>query len=158
MQKNKVTQPAEKFPEPQTFAEMHSPRILLAEDDDEMRRFLADILRKDGYNVIEVKTGFELLFMIEKEILNPKDSLGIDLIISDIRMPGTSGLSVLARIRQLDGLLPVLLITAFGDEETHREAKRLGAFSVLNKPFDLDDFRTAVYYLVEPPKPVFSGN
>jgi DNA-binding response OmpR family regulator len=59
-------------------------------------------------------------------------------------MPGPSGLEVLARLREEEWATPVLLISAFDDDATHAEARRLGAVGVLHKPFDLDDFRTAV--------------
>ena len=60
-----------------------------------------------------------------------------DVIVSDIRMPGVSGLSVLAGLREIEGIPPIILITAFGDEETHAEADRLGAAAVLDKPFEM---------------------
>jgi FixJ family two-component response regulator len=59
-------------------------------------------------------------------------------------MPGLTGLEVLAGLRKRDQSTPVILITAFGDEQTHAEAKRLGATAVIDKPFDTADLLTAV--------------
>lgn len=125
-------------------------RVLLAEDDAALRRLLADKLRKDGYVVEEAESGLELL-----------TRLGIqrgafDLVISDIRMPGVSGLEVLEGLRNGyepgSWAIPVILITAFGDPETHAEAARLGAV-IFDKPFDVDDLRTCALNLVGPGQP-----
>jgi DNA-binding response OmpR family regulator len=62
-----------------------------------------------------------------------------DLIISDIRMPGVNGLSVLEGLREFKGVPPIILITAFGDEQTHADAERLGAAAVINKPFEITE-------------------
>lgn len=122
-------------------------RVLLAEDDAPMRRLLALALSADGFEVIEAATGGELMDRVVDLVFNrPPDGKGVDLIISDVRMPVVSGLHVVTRLRQLDKVTPVILITAFGDEETHGEAERLGA-RVFDKPFDLDDLRLAARHL-----------
>jgi len=108
----------------------------LAEDDDEMRVLLADALRNEGYDVIECRDGCELTEKIGP-CLVPHAQRCFDLIISDIRMPGVFGLSVLEGGQQRDGFPPMILITAFGDQETHEEAQRLGAAAMFDKPFDL---------------------
>jgi DNA-binding NtrC family response regulator len=119
-------------------------RILLAEDDGEMRRLLVETLRRERCEVIEARSGLQLLELLD---VNQAASGALDLIISDIRMPGKSGLEVLSQLRRVDHITPVILITAFGDSETHAEAHRLGALAVFNKPFDLDDLRTLVMSL-----------
>jgi DNA-binding response OmpR family regulator len=124
------------------------PRVLLAEDDEEMRVLLAVTLRRDGFEVLEARNGAELLKLIAREILENREKPGIDLIVSDIRMPEVSGIGALASFRKDDWATPVLLITAFGDDEVRAEAKRLGAAAVFSKPFDMDDFRTVVLNLV----------
>jgi len=127
------------------------PRVLLAEDDVEMRRLLAATLRRDGCEVLEAADGNELLAFISDEVIRAGgivSSLRIDLIVSDIRMPGLTGLAVLAGLHEARLPIPVVLVTAFGDDETHRLARRHGAAVVLDKPFGLDDFRSAVLRLV----------
>jgi len=118
-------------------------RILLAEDDAEMRALVAGALRADGYEVVEAKDGEELLRWIESTAQadgrNP-----FAVIVSDVRMPGLSGMDVLAVLQCSYRVTPVILITAFGDEELHAEAAELGAVAVFDKPFDLDDLRSAV--------------
>jgi DNA-binding NtrC family response regulator len=108
-------------------------RILLAEDDAAMRSLLAATLRGEGYDVTAVATANEVI-----------GRLPADLVISDQRMPGLSGLDLLEAIRAFDFHVPVILISAFPNRELHLEARRLGAYMVLEKPFQLDDFVAAV--------------
>lgn len=54
-------------------------------------------------------------------------------------MPGLTGLEILEDLRDFKGFRPMILITAFGDESTHRKAKKLGAAAMLDKPFEIDD-------------------
>lgn len=118
-------------------------RIVLAEDDDEMRTMLASALRRDGHEVLEAASGSELLESLGSCILHLQSDGLIDLIVSDIHMPAPNGLELLAALRRAQFDAPFLLITAFGDDQTHATAQKLGA-SILDKPFDLDDFRQAV--------------
>jgi CheY-like chemotaxis protein len=121
-------------------------RILLAEDDGEMRDLLIEVLEADGYEVMGTSDGLELLTNLDEgapQALN-RPVEGVDMIITDIRMPWVNGLDVLRILRERDREVPVLLITAFGDERTHGEAHRLGASAVLDKPFDVDVLRDVV--------------
>jgi DNA-binding response OmpR family regulator len=70
-----------------------------------------------------------------------------DAIIMDVRMPGYSGIHILAALRAAQWSTPVILITAFGDARVHEEGARLGAAVVFDKPFDIDDLRTALLNL-----------
>jgi CheY-like chemotaxis protein len=127
-------------------------RILLAEDDLEMRRLLSSALRKDGYEVIEAKSGAELLTTLAEFLRHPT-TRPYDLIISDQRMPGLTGLEVLEGLEDEDWLPPFILITAFGSREFETDALCAGAARVLDKPFDVDDLRKAVAGLIGPPVP-----
>lgn len=126
-----------------------TPRILLAEDDFEMRRFLATALRMDGYEVTEASDGVTVLDRIGPYLYNGMQ-FDYDLIISDIRMPGVDGLEILAGLRMCDGAPPVILITAFGNRRIHMEAERFGAADILDKPFDIEDLRAVVRRVVPP--------
>lgn len=120
-------------------------RVLLAEDDEELRELLAETLRQDGYEVVEARDGLELVDRIEEEAFKARtQGVPVSLLISDVRMPMLSGLDVLGVLRARSWPAPVMLITAFGDEATHREALQLDARVVLDKPFGLDTFRKEV--------------
>ena len=114
-------------------------RILLAEDDDEMRSVLALHLRREGYTVTECCDGMELLDHLNQYVERVTGAKRFDLIISDIRMPGVFGLSVAAGAADLQSFPPIILITAFGDRETHQAAKQYGVKAVLDKPFMISD-------------------
>lgn len=119
------------------------PRILLADDDVEMCRLIATSLRRSGYAVTSCTNGINLLDHLGSYLLRGTGD-SYSLIISDIRMPGVTGMEVLEGLRHVKSAPPIILITAFGDDETHREAKRFGAVAVLDKPFDLDRLQALV--------------
>ncbi|MDP1826449.1 MAG: response regulator [Archangium sp.] len=118
---------------------MNAPQVLLAEDDAELRRFLCDVLRKKGYAVTEAASGDDLLERLWERSHAPAP---FDLIVSDVRMPGLTGLEVLDGLRDdfepSIGDTPVIFITAFGDAEVHEEARDMRAI-VFDKPFDVDE-------------------
>jgi len=119
--------------------------VLLAEDDSELRTLVADTLRSDGFQVVEARDGFELLDRIEAAIAwGGRSHPPISLVITDVRMPGMSGVDVLTILRCAYWATPVILVSAFADATLRREARELGATAVLAKPFDLDELRDAV--------------
>jgi CheY-like chemotaxis protein len=120
--------------------------VFVADDDLEMLALLTHALRRDGYDVLAVRSGAQLLEAIERGLVQ-SPIVRPDLIVTDIRMPGRSGLEVVERLRQAGWDIPVVVITAFGDGETHRAAARLQA-AIFDKPFDVDDLRTAVLNLI----------
>jgi DNA-binding response OmpR family regulator len=121
------------------------PHVLVADDKTEMRGLIASVLRKDGYQVDEASDGLELLAVIESLVAHTEGRRSpIGMIISDVRMPGLTGLDLLAILRCADWTTPVILITAFGDDETHAQAHELGATAVFDKPFEIDELRAAV--------------
>lgn len=126
----------------------YQPSILLAEDDDEMRSLLAMMLRKDGYQVTECPDGISLLDRLSFFFLPGQEYEEVDLIISDIRMPGVSGMEILMGAQENADFPPIILITAFGDEKTHVQAEQLGAAAMFDKPFDVDDLLAKVRELL----------
>jgi len=116
-------------------------RILLAEDDTAMRNLLSAVLTRSGFVVVECADGQALIRAIES---TREGSPAPDIIVSDVQMPGASGLDVIYTSRSLLPNVPVILITAFGDERTHQRARDLGAVAVLNKPFDLTELRRLI--------------
>lgn len=121
------------------------PRVIVAEDDAAMRGLLASTLSRNGYDVIEAASGLQLFEALQHAV---HASAAPDFIVSDVRMPGGTGLQVLEAIRVAGWKVPVILITAFGDEEVMCEGARLGAACVLSKPFELDDLLAVAGELV----------
>jgi CheY-like chemotaxis protein len=118
-------------------------RILLAEDDADMRGLLARALTQEGFLVIECSNGIQLLDhlsgLFDRRPLEP-----FDVIISDIRMPGLTGLEILEGLQGDGDLPPTILITAFGDEATHHAARVAGAVITLDKPFEVEELLAIV--------------
>jgi CheY-like chemotaxis protein len=121
-------------------------RILLAEDDGAMRAMLARVLERDGYEVVAVADGGELV----RALAQTETGSDFDLLVTDDRMPGWTGSQVLAGLNVRSRRPVVILISAFADEPLHARATALGAAAVLDKPFDLDDFRAVVSNLLTP--------
>lgn len=118
-------------------------RVVIAEDDAEMRALLVVGLEREGYEVLEARDGVQLLLCLEQICMRAPGAPIPDLIVSDIRMPGHTGLELLQAMRDADIRLPVVLITAFSDGATRERAERAGAV-LIDKPLDLDDLRRVV--------------
>jgi DNA-binding response OmpR family regulator len=123
-------------------------RILIAEDDPDMRGMLASTLRNDGYDVVEAPNGAALLEEVSM-LLFRGQAVPVDVIISDERMPGMLGSEVLAGLRDSHWPTPFILITAFGDRDTHQRALSLGARAVFDKPFDLDELKETILRILD---------
>jgi len=113
-------------------------RILLAEDDRELRTLVALALRDAGFEVVEAADGNTLLECLAHAVRPDGSVENFDLILSDIRMPNFTALDVMLGARGFIGRTPFVLITAFGDPATHERALGLGATAVLDKPIRLD--------------------
>jgi CheY-like chemotaxis protein len=124
-----------------TTATPRTARIILAEDDDDLRWLIADELRKDGHEVIEVANGHALGALVTAHALYPLDDV---IVISDIGLPGRTGLSVLQR-QQGRPSPRFIFISGFGGaDDLSSEALRLGAVAVISKPFELEELRRAL--------------
>jgi len=105
--------------------------ILLADDDDNLRRVLEFQLSEAGYKISAAADGAEAF-----EIFTNND---FDCVITDLRMPKLSGLELLEKIKNVNAETAVIVITAFGEVETAVTAMKAGAFDYINKPFNRDE-------------------
>lgn len=136
-------QESERRPSPESRA----PRVLLADDDHDTRAVLAAALRQDGFQVLEARDGGELLDLVSASLLG-ESAPQPDLIVSDVRMPGFSGLGILTGLRASSWRVPFVLVTAYGSDDLFHEAREVGADAIFYKPFDIDDLRTAICNLL----------
>ncbi len=111
-------------------------RILVVDDDHSQRTLLETFLKAKGYRTQAAATGEAALQLLSEE--------PFALMISDVRMPGMSGIETLRRVRQKHRLLPVLLVTAFADIRSAVAAMRDGAVNYLAKPIDFDELIATV--------------
>jgi len=112
------------------------PRILIVDDDSGQRSLLDSFLRTQGFDTLPVASGERALEILRTE--------PVSMMISDVRMPGMSGLETLRRARQEHAVLPVLLVTAYADIREAVGAMRDGALNYLAKPIDLDELLASV--------------
>ena len=122
------------------------PGALVAENDPELLRLMAEALTRDGFVVSEARNAEELI-----EIAcctRREDNSPPALVVSDAHMPGRDGLSALDELQQTLAGAVILVIAATADDDVCEAARRVGAVGVLRKPFELDDLRTAAFSLV----------
>jgi DNA-binding NtrC family response regulator len=112
------------------------PRILIVDDDSSQRSLLDTFLRSQGFATVLAASGHEALSRLEEN--------DVQMMISDVRMPGLSGLETLRRARRTRATLPVLLVTAYADVRDAVGAMRDGAVNYLPKPIDLDELLATV--------------
>ena len=115
-------------------------RILIIEDDKEMRSLLEDILDEEGFETESVSNGSEGLQELAKE--------PFDLVITDIRMPGLTGLDILPGIKKLHPDAFIIVITAFGSEQVRRKSLHRGAAPYLEKPIHINRLKTLIQEMV----------
>src|SRR5215469_11723827 len=113
-----------------------TPRILIVDDDPGQRSLLNSFLRSQKFDTVTADSGQRAL-----ELLRAGK---FDMIISDVRMPGLTGLETLRLARKENATLPVLLVTAFTDIRDAVAAMRDGAVNYLPKPIDLDELLNSV--------------
>lgn len=123
---------------------MRRLHIVVAEDDFEMRRLVVSKLRENGDHVVEAEDGLDLVDILRAWYYPGTRAHPIDVIVTDVRMPGLTGLDVADMLRNGPHRIPIVLTTAFGSALLATEARRLGVAAVLDKPFDLDELRRVV--------------
>ncbi len=126
-----------------------SIRVLLAEDDDDLRWALTDFLREEGFEVVAVPDGRAVLERLGAAVLLERRNTPADIIVTDLRMPGLDGMQILESVRARGWSMPVVLMTAFADERLRKRALALGADAFLSKPVDVDTFQNTLRSLVE---------
>jgi DNA-binding NtrC family response regulator len=112
------------------------PQLLIVDDDKEMCSTVADFFSREGFDVSCAHSASEALSLLENQDL--------DVVVTDLRMPGLDGMELLKTIKAQRPDLPVILVTAFGSIEVAIEATKAGAFYFITKPFKLRELHTLV--------------
>ena len=104
-------------------------KVLLVDDEDSLRKVMKDLLERDGYVVTEARDGVQALDQV--------DRVGPDIIVLDLNLPGLDGYGVLSHLRSrpATAAIPVIVLTAKGDEDNEVRVFELGADDFLTKPF-----------------------
>jgi two-component system response regulator PilR (NtrC family) len=111
-------------------------KILVVDDEQSIRDFLAIMLKKEGHEAVTAGNGADALRAVQTEIF--------DLVITDVKMPGTDGIEVLKTIKDFSPETVVIMITAFAAAETAVEAMKLGAYDYIVKPFKVDELKIII--------------
>lgn len=111
-------------------------KILLVDDDAQLRKSFQNILRAEGYEVVEAHCGETGVELAEKD--RP------DIAVLDVRLPGMNGLETFKALRALYYDLPVLIMTAYGTTDTAIESTKMGAFDYVMKPFDVPEILSLI--------------
>lgn len=104
------------------------PRIVVVDDDAENCRALSELLAAEGFDPLSFESGETAWLAIASEQVRP------DVVVADVRMPGLDGVSLLRRIKDRFSAIPVVLVSAFADEEVWSEGRQAGAIDVFPKP------------------------
>src|SRR6476646_145073 len=113
---------------------MQQAKILVADDEQNLRRVLAALLRRDGHDVIQAASGLEAIDRLAD----------VDVVITDLRMPGADGVEVLRTASKNHPHVPVIMSTAYGSVCHAVEAIKGGAFDYIEKPFEQDVSRVII--------------
>lgn len=109
---------------------MSIEKILVVDDEAIMRNFLVEALKRKGIEALAVENGEKALKLLQEQ--------SFDMIITDMKMPGLTGIDVLRKVKEQSPKMLVIVVTAFGTIENAVEAMQLGAFNYLIKPFSLE--------------------
>ena len=113
---------------------MATAKILVADDEQNLRRVLVAMLKREGHDVVQAASGVEAMERLAD----------VDVVITDLRMPGADGMDVLRTASRTYPHIPVIMITAYGSVGQAVEAIKAGAFDYIEKPFEHESIRTIV--------------
>ena len=116
-------------------------RILVVDDEEMIREMLFDVLSQAGYTAKTAKDGNDAIAQIENE--------PFEIVITDLKMPGMSGLELLQRVQKINPDICVLIITAYSTVESAVSAMKLGAYDYICKPFELEEMKVIIERAVE---------
>lgn len=118
-------------------------RILIVDDDPDLRLTLDDYLDARGYQVISARSGSDAVQALET------GGNSFDIVLTDLMMPGVDGMAVLRAARQSNPLVHVVIMTGYSSLKTAIESVRCGAFDYLTKPFELVEIEIIVNRIIE---------
>ncbi len=121
-------------------------RILIVDDEENARIGLSKLLSQEGYDVDSVANGYEALEYLKQQKVN--------LVISDINMPGMNGLAFLRELHRNYPSTNVIMITAYGGVESYLEAMNLGAFEYIHKPVKLEELKSVMKKIYSDSSPI----
>lgn len=120
---------------------MTKPRLLLVDDDKNTLDGLVKILARDGFPVSGVLSGYEALNLLSKK--------NFDIVLTDMKLPGIGGLSLIHEVRKRKEPIAIVVITAYSSEKTAAEVTKCGADYFLTKPVNIEELESVLEKLWE---------
>jgi adenylate cyclase len=120
---------------------MSEQTVLVIDDELNIREMIAETLEADGYTVLQADTGARAL-----EVLGLRS---VDIILSDIQLPDTSGIELASRIREQQESIPIVMVTALADADKAIDALKLGVSDYITKPFDLEHLSRSIRRILD---------
>lgn len=111
-------------------------KILIVDDQFAIRMLLSEIFQGEGYQTFAAANGLEALELAQRE--RP------DLVLLDMKIPGMDGLDILRKLKEKDPQVQVIMMTAYGELDMVKEARRMGAKAHFTKPFDIEELKALV--------------
>ena len=118
-------------------------RMMIVDDDSDLRMILDDYFEKRGFNVVSLRSGADAVKMLSSE------NTPFDIVLTDLMMPGVDGMDVLMAARGHNPLVHVVVMTGYSSLKTAIESIRCGAFDYLAKPFELLEIEIVVNRIIE---------
>ncbi|BAL80928.1 sigma-54-dependent transcriptional regulator [Caldisericum exile] len=116
-------------------------KILVADDEENIRMLLGETLKDESYEVVEVDNG--------KDAVEQVKTNDFDCVLMDVRMPVLDGMEAFLKIREINNSLPVIFLTAYGSSDLAIKAMKKGAYDYLTKPFDIEELKIKVRKAIE---------
>lgn len=116
-------------------------KILIVDDQHGIRLLLNEVFKKEGYQIFLAANGIEALSIFDKE--------AIDCVLLDMKIPGMNGIEILRHLKERQSTIPVVMMTAYGEQNLIEEALELGAVKYFTKPFNIFDIQKEVKKILE---------
>lgn len=116
-------------------------KILIVDDQAGIRLLLNEVFKKAGYETYLAANGLEAIRFLENIIM--------DCMLLDMRIPGANGIQILKHLQKLGQKMPIIMMTAYGEQDLLDQAKELGATHYFTKPFDIKELQNIVNNLLE---------
>jgi DNA-binding NtrC family response regulator len=112
-------------------------KVLIVEDDQPMARMCAKLIQRRGHSALVAGSSLDALSIM-------RSVHDVDVVVSDVQMPEITGIQLLSRLRAIDGTLPIILMTGYGNTLTPNQVAALGATDYITKPFDSETLLDSV--------------